>query len=132
MEYEAQIGTGNQQGVIRSVAGNLIPRTGNLLQETFTPLRQSWREAKMLTLLRPTQRNGLTELLEVQILGLASFQNRFDDVRREECAPENFADITFRQSHLASQRSHIGCFSLNHRFIPAGGPCVRLDQRGLL
>ena len=36
----------------------------------------------MLTLLRPTQRNVLTQFLKVQIVGLASLQNRFDDVRR--------------------------------------------------
>ncbi len=52
----------------------------------------------MLTLLGPTQRNVLTQFLKVQIVGLPSFQNRFDDVRREECAPEDLADITFRQS----------------------------------
>jgi len=37
----------------------------------------------MLTLLGPTQRNVLTQFLKVQIVGLPSFQNQFDDVRRE-------------------------------------------------
>jgi hypothetical protein len=36
------------------------------------------------------------QLLKVQVVGLASFENRFDDVWREECAPENLADITLR------------------------------------
>ena len=57
----------------------------------------------MLTLLSPTQRNVLAQFLEVQIMRLPSFQNRFDDVRREERAPKDFADITFRQSCLLSQ-----------------------------
>jgi hypothetical protein len=57
----------------------------------------------MLPLLRPTQRNLLTQFLKVQIVGLPSFQNRLDDVRREECAPEDLADVTFRKSRLASQ-----------------------------
>lgn len=57
----------------------------------------------MLTLLTPTRRNVLAQFLKVQIVRLPSFQNRFDDVRRKERAPEDFADITFRQSYLLSQ-----------------------------
>jgi hypothetical protein len=45
----------------------------------------------------------LAQLLKVQIVRLPSFQNRFDDVRREERAPEDFAHIAFRQSGLSSQ-----------------------------
>ena len=52
----------------------------------------------MLTLLTPTRRNVLAQFLKVQIVRLPSFQNRFDDVRRKERAPEDFADITYRQS----------------------------------
>jgi hypothetical protein len=39
----------------------------------------------MLTLLRPAQRNVLTQFGKVQFVRLPPFQNRFDDVRREEC-----------------------------------------------
>ena len=85
----------------------------------------------MRALLGPTQRYVPTQFVKVQILRLASFQNRFDDIGREECAPENFADITFRQSRLASQRSHIRCGSLDHLLIPTVGSCDRFYQRGL-
>jgi len=83
----------------------------------------------MLALLGPTQRNVLAQLLKVQVVRLASFQNRFNDVRRKECTPENLADIAFRQSHLSSQRSHVECLSLNHTFIPAVGAREGFYQR---
>jgi hypothetical protein len=44
-----------------------------------------------------------------------------NDVRREQCAAENLADITFRQPCPSRERSHLERFSLDHLFIPAAG-----------
>jgi hypothetical protein len=71
----------------------------------------------------------LAELLKVQVVRLASFQNRCNDVRRKECTPENLPNITFRQSRLSRQRSHVERLSLNHIFIPAVGTREGFYQR---
>ena len=82
----------------------------------------------MLTLLRPTQRNVLTQFVKAQLLGLPALQNRFDDIGCEECAAKNLADITLCQAGMLGQRSHGDCFSPNHLFIPAVGAGDGLDQ----
>ena len=57
----------------------------------------------MLTLLSPTQRNVLAQFLKVQIVRLPSFQNRFDDVRREECAAEYLPNTRLAVTPMCGQ-----------------------------
>jgi hypothetical protein len=64
-------------------------------------------ESQLLTLLDPAQGNVMTQLLKVQVARLATREDSFDDIWREESTAENLADITLCQSGVAGQRSHI-------------------------
>src|SRR5580704_871260 len=84
-------------------------------------MRSCRRESQLLTLLDPAQGNVMTQLVKVQVVRLATREDSFDDIWREEGTAENLADITLCQSGVAGQRSHIERFSLDHLFTPAVG-----------
>ena len=58
------------------------------------------REPKLTALLCPAQRDAAAKLSKSEVSGLTALQDRLDDVRREECASEDQADVSFRRSSM--------------------------------
>ena len=90
-----------------------------------------WRESQPFTLFGPAQGKVLTQFVKVQVARLATRQDGFDDIWRQESTAENLADITVCQSGIACQRSPIEYLSLNHPLQPAVSPRYGFDQREL-
>ena len=59
------------------------------------------RESKLLTLLSPTQRDVLVQMFKLQREWLTPFQNRLDDIRREEGTGKDVPDVVRRESSLS-------------------------------
>jgi hypothetical protein len=74
----------------------------------------------------------LAQFLKGQVERLAAFQNRFDDIWRQERTLEDFSDIAFRQSGMPSKSSDVDGRSFQHFFMPTMGSRDRLYQRSLL
>ena len=111
--------------------GQTAPKNQGLLNYRPRMARICRREAQPFTLLDPAQGNVLTQFVKVQVERLATRQDGFDDIWRQESTAENLADITVCQSGIACQRSPIEYLSLNHPLQPAVSPRYCFDQREL-